>query len=200
MADLRVSFPRPCDENWDAMAPAGCARICARCDKAVHDLSQYSLDQAEALVRENPGACVRARVRDDGSVALKPSRRGDTRRVVIAVAASAGLLAAGAPAMAKKDGPPGAIAGKVEYPWYRTRVVATGADGQTFRAKVKRNGSFRIGYLPDGTYTLEFRPDCGESWKVENVKVGGGETVVPNTHSEATCIFIGMLKIEEVRG
>jgi hypothetical protein len=200
MPDLRVSFPRPCDEDWEEMTPADRARVCARCDKAVHDLSNFSFDEANALVRADSEVCVRARVQPDGSVALKPSRRGDARRMVIAVAASAGLLAASAPAMAKKEGPPGAIAGRVEYPWHQTRVVATSASGQTFRAKVKRNGRFRIGHLPDDTYTLEFRPDCGDSWKVENIVVGGGETVVPNTRSEAGCIIVGMLKIEDPRG
>jgi hypothetical protein len=200
MPDLRVSFPRPCDEKWEAMTPAGCARICARCDKPVHDLSQYSVGEAEALMRRDSGACVRARVQRDGSLALKPSRRGDARRMMIAVAASAGLLAASAPAMAKKDRRPGAIAGKVEYPWYRTQVVATGANGQTFRARVKRSGNFRISHLPSGTYSITFRPDCGNSWTVENVIVGGGETIVPSTRDESSCIMVGMLRIEDVRG
>lgn len=200
MSDLRVSFPKPCEEKWEKMTPADRARVCARCDKAVHDLSSLSFDEAEALVRRDSEVCVRAQVQADGSVALKPSRRGGARRMVIAAAASAGLLAASAPAMAKKEGPPGAIAGKVIYPWYRTRVVATAADGQTFQAKVKRNGSFRIADLPDGTYSLEFRPDCGDRWKVENVVVGGGETVVPNTRSEASCIIVGMLQIVDSKG
>lgn len=200
MPDLRVSFPKPCDEKWEKMTPADRARVCARCDKAVHDLASYTLDEAEALVRRYSEVCVRAQVQADGSVALKPSRRGEVGRMVIAAAASAGLLAASAPAMAKKEGPPGAIAGKVIYPWYRTRVVATAADGQSFQAKVKRNGSYRIDDLPDGTYSLEFRPDCGDKWKVDNVVVGGGETVVPDTRSEASCIIVGMLKVEETRG
>ena len=47
MGDLRVSFPKPCDEKWQAMTPEGRARVCGRCDKAVHDLSLYSIDEAE---------------------------------------------------------------------------------------------------------------------------------------------------------
>ena len=200
MSDLRVSFPKPCDESWEAMTPADRARICARCDTPVHDLASYSLEEAEALLRDDPHTCVRARVRSDGSVALRPSRRGDARRMMIAVAASAGLLAAGTPAMAKKDHPPGIIAGKVENPWYRTRVVATGANGQTFRTKVKRNGSFRINHLPGGTYSLEFRPDCGSIWTIDNVVVGAGETVVPQTRDDNECIMVGMLRIVEAKG
>jgi hypothetical protein len=199
MRDLRVSFPRPCGEEWQAMTPAACARVCGRCDKPVHDLSQYSLDEAEALVRSNPGVCVRARIEGDGSIALKPSRLGEARRMVIAVAATAGLLAASAPAIASQDRSAGTIAGKVQYPWFRTHVIATGANGQTFRARVKNNGKFRLGHLPAGTYALTFHPDCGDSWTVEDVVVGAGETIVPDTEDRSRCITIGMLRIEDDR-
>ena len=103
MRDLYVSFPRPCGEKWETMTPAGCARVCGRCDKPVHDLSEYSLEEAETLLRGDPRACVRARVGCDGSVALKPGRRGETRRMMIAVAATAGMLAASVPAAARQD-------------------------------------------------------------------------------------------------
>ncbi len=50
MRDLRVSFPKPCDERWEAMAPEGRARLCARCDTVVHDLSQFEPDEAGLTV------------------------------------------------------------------------------------------------------------------------------------------------------
>jgi len=199
MRDVRVSFPRPCDEVWEAMIPAGCARVCARCDKVVHDLSHYELGEAEALLRRNPDACVRARIDADGVVALKRGREGNARRMVIAVAATAGLLTAGAPALAKPDRPDGAIAGKVEAFGFRVRVTATGPGGQTFRAKVRNNGRFRIRSVPAGTYTLTFVPDCGDKWTVENVVVANGETIVPDSQNAGGCIIIGMLRIEDDR-
>jgi len=199
MRDLRVSFPKPCDEKWEAMAPAGCARICARCDTPVHDLSLLSLGEAEALLRRNPGACVRARIDGDGIVALKPSRRGDARRMMIAVAATAGLLAGSAPALARPERPDGAIAGNINA-GLSMRVTATARDAQRFRTRVRGNGRFRISHLPAGTYTLTFSPGCGSSWTVENVVVGTGETVLPNVQNEGECIVVGMLRIEEDRG
>jgi hypothetical protein len=99
MPDLRVSFPKPCDETWEAMTPSGCDRVCARCDHVVHDLSQYTLAEAEALLGANPGSCVRAQIGADGAVALKPGRGGKAGRMMIAVAATAGLLAAAAPGL-----------------------------------------------------------------------------------------------------
>jgi hypothetical protein len=195
MRDLRVSFPRPCDQKWAAMTPGGRARLCARCDKPVHDLSLYSLDEAEALLRRSPGACVRARIDGEGVVALKQSRGSDAGRMVLAVAATAGLLAASAPAAAKQDRPNGAIAGHVDTFGFRTRVKATGPDGRSFRATVKLNGRFRIKRLPSGTYRLTFNPSCGENWTVENVVVGGGETLLPEVERDSGCITIGMLQI-----
>ena len=120
--------------------------------------------------------------------------------MVIAVAATAGLLASSAPAVAKGDRPAGAIAGNVHDSWTRTRVTATNANGQTFRARVKGNGRFRIRHLPGGTYTLTFEPTCGSSWTVENVVVGAGETIVPETHGPDQCIVVGLLRVDDDTG
>jgi Carboxypeptidase regulatory-like domain len=204
MVDLRVSFPKPCRETWEAMAPAGCGRLCARCDKVVHDLSLYDLDEAQALLRSAPDSCVRARIGADGAVMLKPARRAGARRM-IAAAATVGLLAAGAPAFARTDAakpqaPDGAIAGKVDAFGYRVRVTARSPDGRAFRAKSKSDGRFRIKAVPPGAYTLTFKPDCGETWTVENVVVGTGETIVPRAENENGCIVVGMIRIEPDEG
>jgi len=199
MRDVRVSFPRPCDEKWEAMTPAGCDRVCARCDTVIHDLSQYELDEAEALLRRNPDSCVRAQIDADGVVALKPGRLGSARRMVIAAAATAGLLTAGAPAFAKRDRPGGAIAGNVDSIGARVRVTVTGPDGRTYRTTARTNGQFRIRHLPAGTYTVSYN-FCGENRTVENVIVRDGETVLPRVQDADQCIVIGLLRIEESRG
>jgi hypothetical protein len=182
------------------MAPAGRDRTCARCDKAVLDLSRYEATEVEALVRRDPETCVRARIGANGIVSLKPGRRGSARRMVVAAAATAGLLAAGAPAAAKREGPGGAIAGKVDSFGFRVRVTATGPDGRTFRARSGNNGRFRMKGIPPGAYRLTFVPDCGEAWTVEKVVVGDGETLVPNVQDRVGCIIIGRLQIEQDRG
>lgn len=197
MPDLRVSFPVPCDEPWEAMAPLGRGRMCDRCDKVVHDLSRYELGDAEALIRANPATCFRARVGADGAVALSPGRHQSARRMVIAAAATAGLLAVAPPAFATTERPGGAIAGDVSAFGVRVRVIATSSDGRKFRTKVKNGRRFRIGNVPPGTYRLSFVPDCGERWTVDNVVVGDGETVVPASENESVCIVIGMLRIED---
>jgi Carboxypeptidase regulatory-like domain len=198
MHELRVSFPRPCDEEWEAMAPAGRGRACARCDRVVHDLSLYEADEAEALLRGDPDTCVRARIGADGAVALKAGRRSAARRMVVAAAAAAGLVTAAAPAFAKAQGPGGVIAGKVESFGFRVRVTATASDGRTFRTRSSNNGRFRIKRVPAGTYRLTFAPGCGEEWTLDDVVVGDGETMVKDVQDpdRAGCIVVGKLAIE----
>jgi len=198
--DLRVSFPRPCDEKWEAMTPAGCDRVCARCDTVIHDLSMLDFDEAEALLRRNPGTCVRASIDAGGVVALKLGRGGSMRRMVIAAGLSASLLASG-PALAVQKRPQGSITGTTAGSMFPVRVVATNATGKSFRATAKGpEGIYRFKHVPAGTYKLTFTPDCGGEWTIENVVVGGGETVVPDSSGENDCVIVGMLVIEEGRG
>lgn len=197
MPDLRVSFPKPCDETWEAMTPAGCDRVCARCDHVVHDLREYTLDEAEALLRADPGSCVRAQIGADGAVALRPGRGGTARRMVIAAAATAGLLAA-SPVHARQERPAGAISGTVEG-GYRVRVIATGADGRAWRVRASNRGRFKIRHLPAGTYRLTFEA-CEQYPPVDNVVVRDGEIQVPNVRTDNQCIVIGLLRIEGDRG
>jgi len=192
MPDLRVSFPEPCDERWEEMAPSGCGRLCARCDKVVHDLSRYDADEVEALLRADPDTCVRAEIGPDGAVALRPGRAG---RRLVAAALSAGLLS-GAPALAKPDHPAGAISGRYEIKGERVRVVAVDLAGRRYRTHTGLRGRYRIGGLPPGTYTLKFEETCGEPSTVPNVVVGAGETVV-STDPESRCIVVGRLLIED---
>ena len=153
MRDLRVSFPKPCDERWEGMAPTGCDRVCARCDTVVRDLSEYTFDEAEALLRANPDSCVRARIGADRVVALKPGRG---MRRMLAAGASAGLLMSATPAMAGQDKPAGAIVGQIIGYARATRIVAEGPDGTLYSVQGADDGSYRIAGLPAGKYKLNF--------------------------------------------
>jgi hypothetical protein len=199
MRDLDVSFPKPCSEEWESMTPVGRGRMCARCAKPVHDLSKYDFEEAEALLRSDPGTCVRACAGADGVVALKPGREDGRRRMVVAIAVSAGLLAA-APAVANQDSHGGAIAGETRFYGFGGRVIATDQRGKTFRARLSRGGRYRIGHLPAGIYSVTFVPRCGERWTVENVVVEEGRTVSPDSGEPQVCIVVGMLQIENGSG
>lgn len=201
MPDLHVSFPNPCDAAWEAMTPSGCDRVCARCDHVVHDLAEYTIDQAEALLRARPGSCVRAQIGADGTVVLKPGRGGKARRMVVAAAAAVAVMTAATPALARQGRPTGAIAGRVAFCAFDMRVVATSADGHTFRGGLRYDGRFRIKHLPAGTYRLSFesRRRGGDGYVFENVVVRDGETSQPNLDNGEQCVVVGLLTIEDTR-
>lgn len=136
MPDLRVTFPNPCREKWEAMTPAGCHRTCEKCDKVIRDLSQYDVDGVEKLLRDEPDSCVRASIDAFGVVTTKPGRHGNIRRMVAVAGASAGLLISH-PALAEHQRTDGAIVGTTQRLGFRTTVTAKDENGNSYRTKVK---------------------------------------------------------------
>lgn len=194
MTDLRVSFPRPCDEPWEAMTPtAGCDRVCARCDRVIHDLANYEIDEAEALLRDNSGSCVRARIDADGVVATKTGR--SMRRMVLAAGAM-GLLAGAAPALAGQDAPKGAISGRLIGSYASTQIVAIGADGTRHAALIDKDGRYRVGDLADGTYEL-VATSCGDKWTIGKFVVANAEVIVPDRDEGPCEIIIGKIMVDD---
>ena len=60
-----------CDEKWDEMEGDETARFCERCKHSVHDLTEKTREQVEALVDElGQDFCGRFNVRPDGRVAF----------------------------------------------------------------------------------------------------------------------------------
>ena len=196
MKDLRVSFPKPCSEPWDAMRAAGCARHCASCDRVVHDLRQMTIDEIEALAAGGERVCVRAELNRTGEVRLKSAPRPFARRMIVAVSAAAGLV--GAPAQASLgERHKGSIAGKLDGATCRTGVVAIGPDGRRYSATVGPTGRFKVKRLPDGVYELvaPSNIDDGE-WTVGRAVVTGGKKTILNGDDPESCIIVGHLQIE----
>lgn len=194
MRDLRVSFPKPCDEPWEKMTPAGCDRICARCDKVIHDLSNYELAEAQALLRRDSETCVRARIDADGNVLLKPGR-GMRRMVVAAATAGLAISVAGCVQPDHRDG---SISGRVTNgDFHGGRVTMTGPDGSARTQRLRPGGRYQFSRLRAGTYTLAFKTECGDPWTVENVVVGRGETRQPDIEDPEPCLYIGQMRIED---
>lgn len=72
--DLALSFT--CGADWSAMKAKGAsARLCAECDKIVHDLSAMAEDAArQVLTEQRQGLCVRYLYDPrTGEVAFRPS-------------------------------------------------------------------------------------------------------------------------------
>jgi hypothetical protein len=192
MKDLLVNLPQPCSENWDEMAPDGCNRICARCTTTIHDLANYTLEEAEALLSSPEPVCVRAQLGPDRTVALRPGGNGKLRRMVVAVSASIGVIAMSSAAIAAKTGPEGIIAGVVYLADPETKVTAIAADGTRHEVTTDRKGRYRIKHLPVGTYELEF--SWGETvWKGAQAVVRDGKITYVNTGNPDAPIIIGVM-------
>lgn len=196
MRELRISFPNPCGESWDAMQPSGCDRICATCSETVHDLAKLTVREAEALLREPGKHCVRAQVGPDGAVSLRPGPTGRSQKMLVAVSASVGLFASACETVPSATGPTGAIVGKVAPYSLVTSVRAVSEDGRERRTRVRADGSYRFERLPYGTYSLNFTDPCGTR-EGERITLRESEHSVDAPADTLDCVIVGMAKVED---
>ena len=188
MADTEILFPEPCHEDWDRMHPAGRARLCDACDKQVHDLSQYTPEEADALLFGDTGpACVRATILPDGRVATLPGRAGKVLMAAIATpallfaTASAGTAPArGAAAVSGT----GAIAGSVTTAG--TPIQVTIEAGKLRKSvRVNIDGTYRFDQLAPGEYKLVFSSAMSPRWTIARVAVRANHVTVRNSYDPA---------------
>ncbi|MAQ18976.1 MAG: hypothetical protein CMN30_29785 [Sandaracinus sp.] len=66
-----LDVKEPCTEDWGAMVGDARERHCALCEQSVYDLSEMTLDEAEALLARPGRTCVRFVRRADGRVTTK---------------------------------------------------------------------------------------------------------------------------------
>lgn len=98
----RLDVKEPCSADWNAMTGDDSRRFCSGCRKHVHNLSEMSADEAEALL-------------NSGSVCVR-FRRDDRGRLITKTALIGGLaiLAAGCASPALESGEE--LTGKVSVP------------------------------------------------------------------------------------
>ena len=197
MSDVRISFPSPCSESWDEMRPSGCNRFCATCSKTIHNLSDLAAHEVERLLRDPQSQCVRAEVRPDGTLLLKPNGRNQ-RKIMIAVGASVSLFTSACETLPHATSPTGLIVGKVDPTSGVKSVRAIDENGRTYRTKVLDDGTYRFKPLPYGSYSLKFVSDCG-SWNGDRVVLQESERSVAEPSDTQGCIIVGMAKIEDNR-
>lgn len=98
-----VHIATPCNARWSEMVGDHRVRHCLQCDKDVFNISQLDAKEAESLLREKAGACLRLYRRDDGTVLTQDCPSGQRRRllgrVTGGVVAFGILLAVGAYAL-----------------------------------------------------------------------------------------------------
>lgn len=192
MSHLRISLPNPCGEKWDSMVPHGCNRICARCATTIHDLSNCTPDEVDALLSLPEPVCVRVRQGPGREAATRKSASGRFRRVVVAATVSIGMFAISGAATADGDTPRGIIAGLVWGSTAQTKVTAIAADGTRHEVRTDRKGRYRIRRLAPGTYDIEF--SYGETmWKGKPVVVENERVTYINTTDPDAPIIVGVM-------
>lgn len=75
MRTSHLPIAAPCHEDWDAMNPVDRGRFCQSCTKKVHDLTEMTQDEAQALLRSRAGEriCVRYAHDDQGRIRFRPA-------------------------------------------------------------------------------------------------------------------------------
>lgn len=97
LENIRVATP--CSADWNAMTGDERARLCARCDRHVYNISGLTRDEAEELIIEKEGElCLRYFQRADGTILLadcEVGKKQKRRRRLFAAGAAATLSAGG---------------------------------------------------------------------------------------------------------
>lgn len=193
----RIDVSEPCSEDWEEMTGNDQVRFCSHCSKNVVDLSSYTRQRAEKLVRDSSGGlCVRYRKDERGRVVTAPPRFTQIkRRAKIA----AGVLATtmSVASMAYTQGSPRLPQGKaavenrekdrVALTGFVVSGVITDLNGaivpgvkvilsnsqQTLRrvAQANSEGYYEFREVPHDTYRLEFEALPFKRHIVENLKV-----------------------------
>lgn len=103
LSNIRIGYA--CKERWDAMAGDDQVRDCAKCKKAVFNLSEMTTAEAEAvLARRGVTPCVRFYRRPDGTVVTSdscaPAARSERRRLAVVATTFAGTALGASPVLA----------------------------------------------------------------------------------------------------
>jgi hypothetical protein len=91
-----VKVAKPCEREWDEMIGGNRSRFCTACKLNVYNLSELTLDEAQALIKQKEGElCVRFFQRADGTLITRDCPVGVSahkRKVVAVSIASATVL------------------------------------------------------------------------------------------------------------
>lgn len=197
MTDVKVTFPKPCDKPWEAMAEHGCNRHCASCDKIVHDLAALTFDEAERLLEGEDEVCVRANVGLRGTIALRGNGSNAARRMVAAAGVTLALATAACQTVPDQREPRYQLTGKFTWKDFYKSAELRSADGRQWpKRREPGTGRFIFDRLAPGTYTLTTEDSCGYRVEVETVTITDASVDIGMAFPQESCIIIGaMVKV-----
>jgi hypothetical protein len=177
MSKQVILFPEPCHEDWNRMRPEGRAKFCESCSKHVHDLTNYTPEEAEHLLSESETpACVRASILPDGQVLTRPSLAGR----ILTAAVVTPVIAAALVSSVMANPLNGSIVGTIQTGAKQVTVTAYGA-GVHRRIKTDGSGNYHLDDLPPGSYRLVFSVPRAQTWVLDNVQVSAGDITYRNS-------------------
>ncbi len=197
MSDTHVSFPKPCDQDWDRMEQRGQHRRCEACEQTIFDLEKLTFEEAQALLNGATEACVRAKVAPDGSVALAKSARGEHRAFKAAIGAAASLAVAACAGLGgDKVSPRFTVEGSVE-PWQRSDQLVLEGEGRRYKTRAKNDSSFQFTNLKPGTYRLTAMGYCGEPKDLGEFVLKVDDVDIGKVEYQEDCIIVGQITRED---
>jgi len=168
----QMDVPRPCSIGWSSMQGSDATRLCAVCEREVHDVAAMTRAEAEALLNDRDARiCVRLTRGIDGEVVTAdrppavPQARHWTNLSAAAFAAFFGM----APATTRLSGTvfdqtceglPGAAV-----------VAVNEATGKEFTTESDPKGRYKLS-LPSGTYLFGVDIPGFRGYTVESLEVG----------------------------
>ncbi len=67
-----IPIAKPCTADWNQMNGDARRRLCAQCDKHVHNLSEYTPRELQTFVEKRDGTeCIAYRIRQDGTIVTR---------------------------------------------------------------------------------------------------------------------------------
>ena len=197
MDDVEIDFPQPCSERWEDMAPRGCNRHCASCDRIIHDLAALTFDEAAGLLASEEDACVRAKVGRDGVIALQPGGPSAGRRLIAAAGASFALATAACQTVPEETAPRYSISGQLD-PYLARTIELRSGEGKKLRRTLEQSGQYAFNNLASGTYFLAYKEDCGIRVRLKTITIVVRSVIVSDhtvpDDEEGCPIIVGVMR------
>jgi hypothetical protein len=182
-----IDFPEPCTVAWDDMLPERRARLCAACDRRVHDLTAYSAAEVAALIGGGEDRiCARAEIAPDGRV------RNRAGRLFLAAMVALPTLAAAETATGIRINVfTGGGAARVHNPNPADTIASiTIAGAGVSRTLQDPQTEVIVDGLPPGRYRIEFKTKSAFEWSIPDVPVCAGALTTRQTRDPRISVTI----------